>query len=210
MRITCVVCAAALALAACGGSSKPAADTQPSAPAATEQTAPGTTALAVTTAPNTQPATSSPATAAGTATPPCRASDFTLSYLGGQGAAGHGLLGLELRNTGTATCHTYGYPGVLFLDRAGSGLTTLPKHTTQDYFGNVPLAELVVHPGEVISFRIGVTHGAVPGSVCTTAYGLQVIPPDDTATLRVEIPQGAFECQTATVSPMQPGTSAYP
>ena len=38
----------------------------------------------------------------------------------------------------------------------------------------------------------------------------QVIPPDDTATLRISIPNGAFECQTTTVSPMQPGDSAYP
>jgi len=46
---------------------------------------------------------------------------------------------------------------------------------------------------------------------CTTAYGLQVIPPDDTARLRVGIVNGgAYECRTATVSPLQQGTSAFP
>jgi hypothetical protein len=37
-----------------------------------------------------------------------------------------------------------------------------------------------------------------------------VIPPDDTATLRTSIPDGAYECRTATVSPLRPGDSAYP
>ena len=64
-------------------------------------------------------------------------------------------------------------------------------------------------PGSSASFRLGVTHGVSSTADCTTAYGLQVIPPDDTATLRTHIPGGAYECRTATVSPLRPGTSAY-
>jgi hypothetical protein len=37
-----------------------------------------------------------------------------------------------------------------------------------------------------------------------------VIAPDDTAPIRAQIPDGAYECGTATVSPLQPGRSAYP
>ena len=62
---------------------------------------------------------------------------------------------------------------------------------------------------QTVSFRLGVTHGVGSGAGCTTAHALQVIPPNDTKTLKVDIPDGAAECTTATVSPLQPGTSAY-
>jgi hypothetical protein len=69
---------------------------------------------------------------------------------------------------------------------------------------------LVVAPNGAVSFRVGVTHGINSSAGCTTAYGLSVIPPDDTSSLRVRIPQGAYECRAATVSPLRPGASAYP
>jgi hypothetical protein len=144
---------------------------------------------------------------AGTA--PCRAAGLRLSFLGQQGAAGHGELGFALTNTGAAPCHTYGFPGIRFLDRSGGPLTTVPHHTTMDYFGHAPEVELTIAPGATASFRLGVTHGAVPGSVCTTAHGLQVIPPDDVSSIRTQIPGGAYECRDATVSPLQAGSSAY-
>ena len=85
--------------------------------------------------------------------------------------------------------------------------------TTHDFFGTAPLRSLTVAPGQTVSFRIGVTHFGPNGggNGCTAASGLQVIPPNDTATLRVPIGGGgAFECQSASLSPVQPGTSAYP
>jgi hypothetical protein len=102
---------------------------------------------------------------------------------------------------------------VLFLDKSGNGLTTATRRTTHDFFGSAPEVELVLAPGESASFRLGVTHftnGGASGAGCVTAYGLQVIPPDDTATVTTKIPMGAFECGTATVSPLRPGTSAFP
>jgi hypothetical protein len=120
------------------------------------------------------------------------------------------VLGFGLRNTSGRSCHTFGYPGVLFLDRGGHPLPTDSVRTTRDFFGSAPEASLTVAPGSIVSFRLGVTHGVTSTAHCTTAYGLQVIPPDDTATLRVTIPGGAYECTTATVSPLQAGTSAYP
>lgn len=133
-----------------------------------------------------------------------------LSFLGGQGAAGHGELGFALRNTSGQTCSTIGYPGIQFLDRAGAALPTIPTHTTTDFFGSLPKSFLNIAPGQSVSFRLGVTHGAAGPAGCTTAFGLQVIPPNDTATLRAQIPDGAFECQTATVSPLAQGSSAFP
>lgn len=114
-----------------------------------------------------------------------------------------------MRNTGVR-CNTIGYPGVLFLSRSGASLPTSPTHTTSDFFGHSPLSQLIVAPGQTVSFRLGVTHGIGSSAGCTTAYGVQVIPPNDTATLRVSIPGGAAECGTATVSPLRAGTSAFP
>ena len=91
-----------------------------------------------------------------------------------------------------------------------SPLPTHAIHTTEDFFGHTKLRKVVVGAGKETSFRLGVTHGATSTKHCTLAYGLQVIAPNDTATLRVSIPDGVLECGSATVSPMQPGTSAYP
>jgi hypothetical protein len=98
---------------------------------------------------------------------------------------------------------------VQFLDKSGNALPTIPTHTTRDFFGSVPRGQLTIAPGATASFRLGVTHGMTSTVGCTTAYGLQVIPPNDTATLRTSIPDGAYECQTATVSPLAQGTTAY-
>ena len=198
----------AIALAACGGSGS-TTGTRAAAP---------TTATTVTKT-TSQSASSTSTTASGTSTaqsstasgpPPCRASGLALSFLGQQGATGHGELGFALRNTGPDSCNTIGYPGVEFLARSGAPLPTSPTHTTNDFFGHSPLRELIVSPGQTVSFRLGVTHGIASSAGCTTAYGLQAIPPNDTATLHVQIPDGATECGTATVSPVRAGTSAYP
>ena len=216
-------CLAALLVSGCGGSSSGATHaashaTTPSVTTTTSTTTPATTPAppATTTTPATTHATTTPAVPAATTTPagetgtpPCRAGDLTLSYLGGLGATGHGELGFELRNTGKQACSTTGFPGVQFLDRAGGALPTISTRTTQDFFGSVPKTQLTLAPGAAASFRLGVTHGAASAAGCTTAYGLQVIPPNDTVSLRAAIPNGAYECRTATVSPLAQGTSAY-
>jgi Domain of unknown function (DUF4232) len=123
---------------------------------------------------------------------------------------GHGEIGFGLRNTGATSCRTYGYPGILFLDQHGRALPTIPHHTTQDFFGTSPARPLVIAPGASASFRLDVGHGVATSAGCATAYGLQVIPPDDTSTLRTTIPEGSYECRDANVSPLRPDASAYP
>jgi hypothetical protein len=199
-RICVLAVLSALALSSCGGSSSQSVSSATGSPSA--QT---TTAGSSPTQTTTQSTTVAPAGPAR-----CVASTLALSFLGQQGATGHGELGFSLRNTGNASCHTFGYPGVLFLDQAGRPLPTVSTRTTHDFFGQAPAVSLVIVPGGTASFRLGVTHGIVSSAGCVTAHGLQVIPPDDTATLHVSIPQGAFECGTATVSPLRPGQSAYP
>ncbi len=193
-----------LALAACGGSSSNSSS---------QTTSSGTTHAGTGTQ-ATQSFTSSTATTSATTSasgpPPCRAAGLALSFLGQQGATGHGELGFALRNTQSESCNTIGYPGIQFLSRSGALLPTAPTHTKTDFFGHSTLEELIVGPGKTVSFRLGVTHGISSSAGCTMAYGLQVIAPNDTAPLHVTIPGGATECGTATVSPVRAGTSAYP
>jgi Protein of unknown function (DUF4232) len=216
MRIrAALILTCALTLGACGNSSQSSSTVANQQPATSPATAPVTTQTSSTSTSTsttqTTPATTPTSTSSPAASTACTAADLALSFLGGQGATGHGELGFALRNTSSSTCHTYGYPGVLFLDRAGKALPTDSTRTTQDFFGSAPEKKLVVAPGQTVSFRLGVTHGAASPVGCTTAYGLQVIPPDDTATLHVVIGNGgAYECRTATVSPLQQGTSAFP
>lgn len=204
-RPLALACALALVLAACGGSG---ASTQTVTRTVTSPAASASTKTSSTTQ-STASATT-PGTTTSAATPPCTAHELSLSFLGQQGAAGHGELGFALKNTSSAACHTYGFPGIQFLDRSGAALTTIPHRTTIDYFGHTHESELTLTPGATASFRLGVTHGAIPGSVCSTAYFLQVIPPDDVNSVRTQIAGGAYECRDATVSPLESGNSAYP
>ena len=204
LRVGGVAGLCALILAACGGSSTtPAPATVPVTP-----TSSATTSGAGATTPAT-PATTT--TTTGSAGPPaCRTADFALRYLDQEGATGHGEVGFALVNTSGHQCHTYGYPGILFLDKAGNAMSTIPTHTTVDFFGNTTETELAVAPGASVSFRLGVSHGAANPKDCTTAYGLQVIAPDDTVTTRTTIPQGVAECGgAATVSPLQQAETAF-
>jgi hypothetical protein len=205
----------AAALAACGSSGgTPAASigttsTTSSQPA---NTSASTTSTAATTTTTTTASTTTATTATTTASgdPPCRAASMSLSFLGQQGGMGHGEIGFVLKNTGSVPCRTYGWPGILFLGQSGNPLPTIPHHTTNDFFGSTPAMPLLIAPGGSASFRLDVGHGVATSNGCATAYALQVIPPNDTATLRTTIPNGAYECQDANVSPLRSGASAYP
>jgi hypothetical protein len=207
MRIAsgCLVLAASLALASCGSSSS-----------SSSSTAPVAASTSTTTATSTGSATSSSSSPSVATTPVlrrpprCRAAGLALRFLGQQGATGHGELGFSLRNVSGARCRTFGFPGILFLGPSGQALPTVAVRRTHDLFGSAPAVSIILARGARASFRIGVTHGINSSAGCRTAAGLQVIPPDDTVPIRTTIPNGAYECMQATVSPLRPGLSAYP
>ena len=206
--------AAALALAACGSAggatgTQTAGTQNAGSQNANTQAAARTATVTTTTITSTAPPTSAPAASSPSGRPECRAAGLALRFLGQQGATGHGELGFAVRNTGSARCRIFGYPGVQFLDASGAGLPTRSQRVSDDFVGPVPPVEIVLAPGASASFRLVVTHGNASPAGCTIARGLQVYPPDDTATLTTAIPEGASECGTATVSPMRPGVSAY-
>jgi len=212
-----VVALAASALAACGSANgTPAASSGTTSTASSQPASTATSAAAPTTTATTTATTATITTTATTATttasgdPPCRAASMSLSFLGQQGGMGHGEIGFVLKNTGSVPCRTYGWPGIQFLDQAGNPLPTIPHHTTNDFFGSTPAVPLVIAPGASASFRLDVGHGVATSNGCATAYALQVIPPNDTATLKTSIPNGAYECRDANVSPLRSGAGAYP
>ena len=213
-----IVVLGALALSACGSSGgTPAASTgttstASSQPASTASTADATTTSSTptTTTASATTSTSTTTSAASSGEPPCRAAALSLSFLGQQGGMGHGEIGFVLKNTSNVSCRTYGYPGILFLDENGHPLPTIPHHTTSDFFGSSSAVPLVIAPGGSASFRLDVGHGVATSAGCATAYALQVIPPNDTSTLKTTIPNGAYECKDANVSPLRAGAAAYP
>ena len=202
MRV-CLIAITVLVLAGCGSSGGAGASTQ-----GTGNTGSSSATSTSSTSTTTGAAPSSTSTSAGAE--PCRAAGLALSFLGQQGATGHGELGFVLRNTGSSPCRTIGYPGIQFLDKDGNPLPTKSTRTTHDFFGQTQATPLVIQAGGSASFRVGVTHGINSSQGCMTADGLQVIPPNDTATMHVSMPGGALECGTATVSPLEAGNDAYP
>ncbi len=219
--LTSLAVLACLALCACGGSGSSASSAAgqsssvttvtktATAPATSRSTAAGSsTSSAASTSSGASTTAGAPSASVGP--PPCRAAGLALSFLGQQGATGHGELGFALRNTGSGNCATFGYPGIQFLDRNGRALPTVPTHATSDLFGSSALHGLVLAPGHSASFRLTVSHGGGSSAGCTTAYALAVIAPNDTVSLRVAIAGGATECGAAIVSPVRPGDSAYP
>lgn len=191
-----------------GGASTSSTTAASSTPAASTPTTTTSTTTTSTAAPTTSTTTTTTAAASGP--PPCTAAMLSLSFLGQQGGMGHGEIGFRLRNTSSTSCRTYGWPGIQFLDQNGGPLPTIPHHVTNDFFGSNPAVPLVIAPGASASFRLDVGHGVATANGCATAFSLQVIPPNDTATLRVAIPNGAYECRDANVSPLRSGDSAYP
>jgi hypothetical protein len=160
-----------------------------------------TSATSATSALRTGPASDTP--------PMCLTSDLTLVSLGGSVATGHTSVAFGLRNHSGHACMTGGYPGVLFLDTAGQGLPTVADHTTDDFFGETQLRELTIATGGLVSFRLGVSDVSTSDSDsgCVSVHGLQVIAPNNTASVAIS---RTFEAcgATVSVSPLQAGTAA--
>jgi hypothetical protein len=215
-----LVVLAAMLLGACGSSSntastRPATTTDTvtvSQPASGADATTGTSTATSTTpaAISTATGTTSTASAGGDA---CVAADLTPSFLGGNGATGTVVLTFALTNRSDQSCHTYGWPGVEFLGSGGQALATNAKRTTSDALGTTAPVVLTLAPGKEASFRIiTADQGTGAGTAgCVSASELQIIAPDDTATMKVALTNGPVTaCGNTTVSPLLAGTTAQP
>jgi hypothetical protein len=198
----------------------PTVTTTPTA-TVTDPTTTGTTTTGTTTTGTTTTGATTTGTATNTTTtatsptstlaglPECVAADLTPSFLGTNGAAGTIALGFALKNTSGSSCSTYGWPGVEFLDSGGTGLSTNYVRTSSDIFGSTPAKVISLASGQQASFRLIASDFAASSS-CSNAAALQIIAPNDTATMSVPISGGVPACGKETLSPMMTGTSAWP
>jgi hypothetical protein len=205
-RVALAAALLALGTAGCGGSNSATSVRTVTA----TQSPTGSASTSAPPASGTETTTSAASsTTLAVAGPACTASELKLASEGTNGALGTIVAYFSLRNVSQRACHSYGYPGVLFLDRSGAPLPTNAIRTTHDQLGYTPLSEIVLAPGKLASFRI-VASLIGSGAGCPTAYGLQAIAPDDTATMRATISGGLFECKTVTVSPLALGNGIPP
>lgn len=216
-----LLAALALLVAGCGGSNTASTtshkqastgsgqvETTASTPATTTQASGTSTGTSFSTTQTTTTTTgnSGGAPISGSA---CTAAELTPAFLNSNGATGHVVTAFVLKNTGSASCHTYGYPGVAFLSKSGALLTTHATRTTRDFAGHLPESGITLAPGQEASFRMVTSDVGSSQSDCANAYGLQVIAPNDTATMKASMPQPISFCDgKATVSPLVAGTGA--
>ncbi|HUD18221.1 MAG TPA: DUF4232 domain-containing protein [Acidimicrobiales bacterium] len=216
---TVLIAALALAVSGCGGSNTAATTSHKqsstgSGAAQTASTPATTTSSPPTTTATTSTATTSTSTTAasggaGLSGLACTAADLTPAFLNSNGATGHVVIAFVLKNTGSSTCHTYGFPGVEFLTKSGAPITTNATRTTTDFAGHLSEVEVTVPPGSEASFRLVTSDVASSQSACQTARGLQIYAPDDTTPMKTTMPVGISVCNgTATVSPVVAGTGA--
>ncbi len=222
----------ALVLAACGSasSSDTSASTAASTPTLSQAsttattprrtytyTSPPTTtasvpAATVTTATITKPDSGGAGlTTDTTAASECVAADLNAAAVPPNGATGTVVLGFTLENTSSQPCDTYGWPGIAFVNSAGTAVATQTTRTTSDILGSTPPTRFTIAPGAQASFRLTVHDSNDQGGEggCGSYSTVQIIAPNDTATIRVKLPNGPAEvCGAADVSPLEPGTSA--
>lgn len=108
------------------------------------------------------------------ATPRCRSSQLQLSVIGEQGALGTTYWDLGLRDIGGVLCHLRGYPGVGLINSRSRLISVPVQHVP-----GAPEQVVTLRPGQEAYFTFGYV-GEVGG--CThhfSAYGVQVIPPNE-------------------------------
>ena len=155
------------------------------------------------------PVTSAPATSIASTTSTtagvqgCSTSSLSLAAGDAQGAAGSTYEDYLLVNRGASPCTLTGFPGVSFLNAAGTTLGVATRSTTM-------YATITLGVGQTASFMVhtsnlGSDAGCAAATQTTTT--LLVYPPNETTTLRVPTTQAACQPQ---VGPVQLGTQATP
>ncbi|MGN6250326.1 MAG: DUF4232 domain-containing protein [Marmoricola sp.] len=186
--------AVAVGVTGCGGATRAASG--PSAPATPRGSAASSSPTSSPAPPSAPSAPTSAAagsaagsTASGTRTSAagCRTADLRGSLSGAAGAAGTTYYRLSLTNDGDAPCALGGYGGVSFVGAAGRQIGAPARRDA----GQSGPRLLVLQPGDSAVARLGVAEaGNYDADRCrpTTARGLRVYPPNETASLFVPHP----------------------
>jgi Protein of unknown function (DUF4232) len=165
-------CAAILATA-CGLTGSSTAP--PAGPASTAGSSPSASTSGPAGNPGAIPA------AAQSGPPPCATSALQVTVAGTDGAAaGSSYYPIQFRNTSSATCNLYGYPGVSFVTGAGGSQIGIPA--TEDSVHPRQFIDLA--PGQVAHAELRLVDTGVysPGDCAmVTAHVLRIYPPNQTA-----------------------------
>jgi hypothetical protein len=161
------------------------------------------TSGATTTTSTTNVSTTLPPPATTTTVPGCTGANYTLSLLGTEGAAGTNEVTFGLRNTSSATCPLFGYPGIQLLGAGGADIATNEVEGGSDSFTDFARANVSLASGATAYFNIGYSD-VVSGteSSCPTTTQVQVIPPDTTTELKVSGQLTVCNGGTVDVSPV--------
>ncbi len=168
----------AVALAACS-----------SAPAhhAASPTTTTTTTTTIPSSPTTSaPTTSGTSSSAGATS--CAASSLTGTVTGTQGGAGVLEMTVALHNAGGTTCSFRGYAGLQLIGTGDVQLATSVHQGGPLSFESVAPSLVSLAAGQDAYFNVGfsdVPTGA--GASCSTATGMQVVPPGDSGHVTVSV-----------------------
>jgi len=178
-------------IAAVAGCSSPTPSATPPSNATTTTAAPaeGTTTL--------------PAPTTSTTVPGCSGTNYALSVLGSQGAAGTFEVTFGFRNTSSATCPLTGYPGIQLLGAGGADIATNTVQGGGESFTSFAPSTVEVAGGATAYFNMGysdVTTGTE--SSCPTTTGLEATPPGTSTTLQVSGQYVVCNGGTVNVSPV--------
>jgi hypothetical protein len=185
--------AAALLLAACGGSgdgttigtaappgSSAATTATPAPPADTGSSTPAPTPTPTPTSSSSGSEGSAPATDR------CHTGEFTAAFGPADAGASNRNATVVLTNRGGRTCTVFGYGGLQPLDAAGKPITTLTLTRV-----NPPAPALLrVAPGGKVYKGIHWTVIPSPGEKCSVPASAQVTPPDETDHITLTWPFG--------------------
>ena len=124
---------------------------------------------------------------------------------------GHGEIGFVLKNTGSVELPDLRVArDPVPRTRTGTRFRRSRTTSTNDFFGSTPAVPLVIAPGA--SSIVPARRRPRGGDLQRLRDGVRA--PGDPAErhrhARVAIPNGAYECQDANVSPLRSGDSAYP
>jgi hypothetical protein len=196
------------ALAACGSSPAPGADSaNPSASSAAGSTA----SSAASPGPSNSPAAASASSSAPAGPAGCLASALQAQLGASQGTAGTLYQVIDLTNTSAATCTLQGYPGVSFV--TGVGGAQVGKPATRDK--TVPEALVTLAPGAEANMLLAVHDaGAIAHCKVTSVDWLRVFPPGDFGSLNVQYNSqacagGAKSIMTVTAVRGGQGSASY-
>ncbi|GAC1337094.1 MAG: DUF4232 domain-containing protein [Candidatus Dormibacteria bacterium] len=162
----------AMVVAACGSHgtdrSAPISATSPPSAAATAQSSSPATTLP-------------PPVPADTVAAPqrCHTTDVAVEFLPAQGATGHSVRSVALRNAGGGTCTVYGYVGMQLLDGAGHFLPTVVQRGG-GMLGTPAPAVVSLAPMAIAYFEVEYSSVQSGPSACPTSAQVEVTPPDET------------------------------